>query len=261
MNQLRILHIGDIVGRPGREGLRRALPRLIEEFRPTLIIANCENAAAGLGVSEKQAVELLGIGVDVLTTGNHAYRRKEIYKMLDSDQRIVRPANYLPGNPGKGSTVFERDGTRYGVLNLLGTVMLKAARSPFLVVDEEIDRLSRQADLIVVDFHAEATSEKVAMGWHLDGKVCAVIGTHTHIQTADARVLPKGSAYITDVGMTGSRDSVIGVKKEQSLERFLTQMPVKFETAEEDVWIMGAVIDANDSGLADSIRPFMRPVD
>ncbi len=261
MSEPRILHIGDIVGKPGREGLRRLLPDLIEEYEPSFIVANCENIAGGLGVSEKHAKELLDFGVDVLTTGNHAFRRKEIFQMLDNDQRIVRPANYLPGNPGRGTTVIEKDGTRYGVLNLVGTVNMRAARSPFLAVDDEVDRLADEADLIVVDFHAEATSEKVAMGWHLDGRVCAVIGTHTHIQTADAKVLPKGTAYITDIGMTGPCDSVIGVKKEQSLERFLTQMPVRFETAEDDVYVMGGLIEANDRGLADSIQPFMRPVE
>ncbi len=261
MSEPRILHIGDIVGKPGRKGLRLLLPDLIEEYKPSLIVANCENIAGGLGVSEKQAAELLDFGVDVLTTGNHVFRRKEVFQMLDNDPRIVRPANYLPGNPGRGATVIEKDGTRYGVLNLVGTVNMSAARSPFLAVDEEVDRLDQKADLIVVDFHAEATSEKVAMGWHLDGRVCAVIGTHTHIQTADARVLPKGTAYITDIGMTGPCDSVIGVKKEQSLERFLTQMPVRFETAEDDVWVMGCLVEANDRGLASSIQPFMTPVE
>ena len=261
MSEPRILHIGDIVGKPGRDGLRRLLPDLIEEHEPSFIIANCENIAGGLGVSEKHAIELLDSGVDVLTTGNHVFRRKDIFQMLDNDLRIIRPANYLPGNPGRGATVIEKDGTRYGVLNLVGTVNMSAARSPFLAVDDEVERLSNKADVIVVDFHAEATSEKVAMGWHLDGRVCAVIGTHTHIQTADAKVLPKGTAYVTDIGMTGPCDSVIGVKKEQSLERFLTQMPVRFETAVDDVWVMGAVVDVNEQGLADSIQAFMRPVE
>ncbi len=260
MNKSRILHIGDIVGRPGREGLRQILPQLVEELEPSLIVANCENVAGGLGVTEKQAHELLDCGVDVLTTGNHAFRRKEIYQMLDNDSRIIRPANYLPSNPGTGATVIEKQGTRYGVLNLVGAVSMRAARSPFLAADDELEHLAQRVDLVIVDFHAEVTSEKVAMGWHLDGRVCAVLGTHTHVQTADARVLPKGTAYMTDIGMTGSRDSVIGVKKEQSLKRFLTQMPVRFETAEDDVWIMGAVVDANEQGLADAIQPFMRQV-
>ncbi len=261
MNKSRILHIGDIVGRPGREGLRQILPQLVEELKPSLVVANCENVAGGLGVSKKQATELLASEIDVLTTGNHAFRRPDIYETLDNEPRIIRPANYLPSNPGRGATVVEKRGTRFGVLNLAGTVMMKAARSPFLVVNDEIEKLAQLADLVLVDFHAEATSEKVAMGWHLDGKVCAVLGTHTHIQTADARVLPKGTAYMTDIGMTGSRDSVIGIKKELSLERFLTQMPVKFETADDDVWVMGAVVDTNEQGLAESIQPFMRPVE
>ena len=261
LNKSRILHIGDIVGRPGREGLRQILPQLVEELEPSLVVANCENVAGGLGVSKKQATELLASGIDVLTTGNHAFRRPDIFETLDNEPRIIRPANYLPSNPGRGATVVEKHGTRFGVLNLAGTVMMKAARSPFLVVNDEIEKLAQLADLVLVDFHAEATSEKVAMGWHLDGKVCAVLGTHTHIQTADARVLPKGTAYMTDIGMTGSRDSVIGIKKELSLERFLTQMPVRFETAEDDVWVMGAVVDTNEQGLAESIQPFMRPVE
>lgn len=257
----RILHIGDIVGRPGREGLCRILPALMEELEPSLVIANCENVAGGIGVTEKPARKLLEAGVDVLTTGNHVYRRKDGYRFLDEEPRIVRPANYLSTSPGRGSTVIEKNGVRYAVLNLAGTILMDAACSPFLTVDKELEGLGSESDLILVDFHAETTSEKIAMGWHLDGRVCSVVGTHTHVPTADARVLPKGTAYITDIGMTGPLDSVIGVKKEQALERFLTQMPVRFETAESDVWIMAAVIDATDDGHAESIDLLMRPVE
>ncbi len=257
----RLLFIGDVVGEPGRKALVRMLPSLRERYSPDLVVANGENLAGGIGITERTAKALLGAGVDVLTTGNHVYRHRAVYGFLDSTDRVVRPANYVRGNPGRGHTVIERDGVRWGIVNLSGTVFLHAASSPFHVVDEILSTLRDEADLVFVDFHAEATSEKVAMGWHLDGRVLAVIGTHTHVPTADGRVLPGGTAYLSDAGMTGARDGVIGVKREQVLERFLTQLPVKFETAEGDVWVMGCVIESDERGLAGSIETVLLPAD
>jgi 2',3'-cyclic-nucleotide 2'-phosphodiesterase len=254
---MRVLFIGDVVGGPGRRGLRETMPALREQHAPDLVIVNGENTAGGVGITERTANDLFGAGASVITTGNHVYRHREAYGFLDREQRVVRPANYPAGNPGRGHTVVEVAGIRVAVINLSGAVGLKVARSPFDTVDGILDRL--EADAIVVDFHAEVTSEKVAMGWHLDGRVAAVLGTHTHVPTADGRVLPKGTAFICDVGMTGSRTSVLGVKPEQALAALITQMPARFETAEEDVWVMGAVVDVNDKGLADSFEQVMVP--
>ena len=249
-----VLFIGDVVGRPGRDGLARAMPEIRERHSPDLIIVNGENSAGGLGITEKTANEMFGIGVDVITTGNHVYRHRNAYEFLDRSDRVIRPANYMAGNPGRGSTIATVGERRVGVVNLSGSVQLKAARSPFPEADSMVERLSGDADAIIVDFHAEVTSEKIAMGWHLDGRVAAVLGTHTHVPTADARVLPGGTAFISDVGMTGSRAGVIGVRREQALESFRTQMPVKFDTADEDVWVNGVVVDVRDDGLAESIE-------
>src|SRR3954463_13432271 len=243
-----VLFIGDVVGSPGRAGLASTMPGIRERHSPDLVIANGENSAGGLGITEKTANEMFDIGVDVITTGNHVYRHRDAYGFLDRCDRVVRPANYPAGNPGRGSTTVEAAGMRVAVLNLSGAVQLKVARSPFAEADARLAKLEGEADAVIVDFHAEVTSEKVAMGWHLDGRVAAVLGTHTHVPTADARVLPQGTAFISDVGMTGSRTSVLGVKPEIILEQMITQMPVKFETAEEDVWVMGAVVEVNDRG-------------
>jgi metallophosphoesterase (TIGR00282 family) len=255
----RLLFLGDVVGEPGRKGLIATLPSLREKHAPDLVVANAENVAGGLGVTEKTARALLDAGIDVLTTGNHVYRHRDVYGFLDSSERIVRPANFLDTNPGRGHTVLERDGVRWGIVNLMGTVYMDAARSPFHEANRILHVLKGQVDLVVVDFHAEVTSEKVAMGWHLDGRALAMIGTHTHVPTADARVLPGGTAYVTDVGMTGSRAGVIGVKRDQALERFLTHLPVRFETAGDDVWIMGCVVESAEGGLAKSIELVMEP--
>jgi metallophosphoesterase (TIGR00282 family) len=259
MDGQRLLFIGDIVGEPGRRALLEALPGLRERYSPQLIVANGENVAGGLGITTRTATSMLEAGVDVITTGNHVYRHREVYEFLDNTDRVIRPANYLESNPGHGHTVVEKDGVRWGIINLSGTVYLDAARSPFLEVDRLLERLAGRADLIFVDFHAEVTSEKVAMGWHLDGRVLGIVGTHTHVPTADGRVLPGGTAYLTDAGMTGSRGSVIGVKKEQALERFTSQLPVKFETAEDDPWVMGCLIEAGHDGHASSIELVMTP--
>jgi metallophosphoesterase (TIGR00282 family) len=259
MPSRRLLFIGDVVGEPGRNALVDSLPALRERYSPDFIVANAENIAGGVGVTKRTATALLDAGVDVLTTGNHVYRHREVYDFLDATDRVIRPANYLESNPGRGYTVIERNGIRWGVVNLSGTVHLSAACSPFQQVDRVLGRLADKADFIVVDFHAEVTSEKVAMGWHLDGRALAVLGTHTHVPTADGRVLPGGTAFLTDVGMTGARGGVIGVKKEQALHRFLTNLPVKFETAEDDVWIMGCMVESGDGHLARSIELVMLP--
>jgi 2',3'-cyclic-nucleotide 2'-phosphodiesterase len=254
---MRVLFIGDVVGGPGRRGLRDSMPGLRERYAPDLVIVNGENSAGGIGITERTANDLFGAGAGVITSGNHVYRHREAYEFLDREQRVVRPANYPSANPGRGHTVVEAGGMKIGVINLSGGVGLRVARSPFDTVDGILERI--EADAVIVDFHAEVTSEKVAMGWHLDGRVAAVFGTHTHVPTADGRVLPKGTAFICDVGMTGSRVSVLGVKPEQALASLITQMPTRFETAEEDVWVMGALVEVNQRGLADSFEQVMVP--
>jgi len=257
---MRILFIGDIVGGAGRRGLAEAMPRLRERHAPDLVIANGENAAGGAGITEKTAGDIRGSGVDVITTGNHVYRQRDAYEFLDRDEGIVRPANYPKGNPGRGSLITEVDGTKVGVLNLSGELQLTVARSPFPAAEAEVGELERRgAEVVIVDFHAEVTSEKIAMGWHLDGRVAAVIGTHTHVPTADARVLPGGTAFICDVGMTGARTSILGVEVEDALGRFVTQMPTRFRTAEEDVWINAVVVEIGADGRASSIEQVLEP--
>ncbi len=259
MGEVRILFVGDVVGGSGRRTLLGLLPALRAELEPTFVVVNGENAAGGLGITPAIAEELLGAGVDALTLGNHAYHRREILPYLDREERIVRPANYLRRHPGRGVTVVERDGVRLGIVNLVGTVFLKAARSPFDEVESVLDGLDGRVDHVLVDFHAEATSEKVAMGWYLDGRVTAVLGTHTHVPTADERVLPGGTAYMSDVGMTGPRGGVIGVKREQAVESLVEQMNVRFETSDDDPWLMGALIRCSRPRRADAIEPVRRP--
>ncbi len=254
---MRLLFIGDVVGGPGRRGLRETMPALREQHRPDLIVVNGENSAGGMGITERTANDIFDTGASVITTGNHVYRHRDAYPYLEREQRVIRPANYPSGNPGRGHTLVEAGGMRIAVINLSGGVGLKVARSPFDAVDAILERLD--ADAAIVDFHAEVSSEKVAMGWHLDGRVAAVLGTHTHVPTADARVLPEGTAFISDVGMTGSRQSILGVRIEDALGALITQMPTRFETADEDVWVMGALVDVNERGLADSIEPLLVP--
>src|SRR3954451_2354056 len=256
---MRLLFIGDVVGKPGREGLAAAMPGLRAERMPDLVVVNGENAAGGVGITEDTAKAIFDAGADVITLGNHTYRHRDVYGYLDSEQRIIRPANFAPTNPGRGHTIVEGAGMRVAVINLSGQMHLQVDRNPFGAIDELLDSLAGAADAFVVDFHAEVTSEKVAMGWHLDGRVGAVLGTHTHVPTADGRVLPGGTAFISDVGMTGSRTSVLGVKPEQALRSLITQMPTRFETAEEDVWVMGALVEVNERGLADSFEQVMLP--
>jgi hypothetical protein len=257
-----ILFVGDIVGGLGRRTLLALLPRLRAEHDPTFVVVNGENAAGGLGITPKIADELFAAGVDVITLGNHTYQRREIFRYLDEHDAILRPANYLAAQPGHGSCVVARDGVRLGVVNLSGNVFLQAGRPAFTEIEAVLGRLESKVDHVLVDMHAEATSEKVAMGWHLDGRVSVVVGTHTHVPTADARVLPGGTAYITDVGMTGPRGGVIGVKREQAIESLRTHMKIRYETAEEDPWLMGVLVTLDARPLrATSISPLLVPWD
>jgi metallophosphoesterase (TIGR00282 family) len=251
--------VGDVVGGIGRRTLAELLPGLRDRHHPDFVVVNGENAAGGLGITRKTAREMFDAGVDAITLGNHAYRHREVYDYLDQEPRIVRPANFPKGSPGRGHTVVEANGMRLGVVNLSGLVFLEAVRSPFAEVDALLAELRGKADSVLVDMHAEATSEKVAMGWHLDGRVLACVGTHTHIPTADGRVLPGGTAYITDVGMTGPRGGVIGVKREQALERFLTLTQVRFETSDEDPWLNAVLIEGDGGGRALSFTQLLVP--
>jgi metallophosphoesterase (TIGR00282 family) len=253
-----ILFCGDLVGSCGRRTLLGLLPGLRERYAPTFVVVNGENVAGGLGITPKIADELLAAGVDVITLGNHAYRRAEILPYLQTDKPIIRPANYLRSQPGRGSVVVERDGIRLGVVNLSGNLYIRAGHPAFREVDSVLEGLT-DCDHVLVDMHAEATSEKVAMGWYLDGRVTAVVGTHTHVPTADARVLPGGTAYITDVGMTGPRGGVIGVRKEQAIESLVTQLSVRFETSDEDPWLNGVVIRCSQALRADAVEQVLEP--
>jgi 2',3'-cyclic-nucleotide 2'-phosphodiesterase len=254
-----ILFVGDVVGGIGRRTLLGLLPVLREQHDPTFVVVNGENSAGGLGITPKIADELFAAGVDVITLGNHTYHRRDIFRYLDSRREILRPANYLRSQPGHGSCIVERDGVRLGVLNLLGNVFLNPGRAAFPEADAALHELRGKVDHVLVDFHAEATSEKVAMGWHLDGRVTGVVGTHTHVPTADARVLPGGTAYITDVGMTGPRGGVIGVDREQAVRGFVTHMREPFETSDDDPWLMGVLIRATQPLRADAIEQLLLP--
>jgi 2',3'-cyclic-nucleotide 2'-phosphodiesterase len=253
------MFVGDVVGGVGRRALAALLPGLRDAHKPDFVVVNGENAAGGVGITERTARELLELGADAITLGNHAYRHREVYGFLDREERIVRPANYPMGSPGRGHTVVESGGQGLGVVNLSGMVFMQAARSPFAEADAALAALRDRTGHVLVDFHAEATSEKVAMGWHLDGRATACVGTHTHVPTADARVLPGGTAYVTDVGMTGGRGGVIGVKREQALERFQSLVNVRFETAEEDPWLNGVLVDADGDGRATRIEQLLLP--
>jgi metallophosphoesterase (TIGR00282 family) len=255
-----ILFVGDVVGGLGRRTLLGLLPSLRERHQVDFVVVNGENIAGGLGITPKLADELFANGVDAITLGNHTYRRQEIGPYLDSGKPIVRPANYLSTQPGRGFVVVESGGVRLGVVNLSGNLHLRAGRVAFLEIDAVLGELEGKVDHILVDMHAELTSEKVAMGWYLDGRVTAVVGTHTHVPTADLRVLPGGTAYITDVGMTGPRGGVLGVKKEQSIHSLRTHMNVRFETSEDDPWLNGVLIRAAEQPLrAAAIEQVLEP--
>ncbi len=248
---IRILFIGDVVGSTGRRTLLAVLPRLRERVPVDFVVVNGENAAGGHGITSKIAREMFAAGVDVITLGNHAYRQSEVYPYLDQEQRILRPANFLRGQPGHGSCVVTNAAgdVRLGVISLSGNLYMNASLPAFSEADAALYAMRNQADHILVDMHAEATSEKVGLGWYLDGRVTAVVGTHTHVPTADARVLPGGTAYITDVGMTGARGGVLGVKRQQAIDSMLTRMPVRFESSDEDPWLQGALIECGSEPL------------
>jgi metallophosphoesterase (TIGR00282 family) len=252
---MRILFVGDIVGTPGRRCLAQAVPALRSQHVPDVVIANGENSAGGNGITPGTAKEIFGSGVDVITSGNHAWDRPEILSHIDDQPRLLRPANYPDPTPGSGLCLVPLpDGATLAVVNLLGRVFMGDYDDPFRAADRILAEIDGRATAIFVDFHAEATSEKMALGWHLDGRVSAVIGTHTHVPTADERVLPGGTAFISDAGMTGPYDSVIGVDKTQVLARFLSQRPVRYRPAENDLRLAGVLVDIAPDGRADSIR-------
>jgi metallophosphoesterase (TIGR00282 family) len=239
--------------------LRALLPALRDRYSPGFVIANGENAAGGVGITPNVAKELFAAGIDVITLGNHTYRHRDVYAYLDEEERIVRPANFLRSQPGHGWCVVDRDGVRLGVVSLSGNLFMDPGRAAFPEADVALHALEHKVDHVLVDMHAEATSEKVGMGWYLDGRATAVVGTHTHVPTADARVLPGGTAYITDVGMTGPRGGVIGVKRELALEAMVTRMPVKFETSDDDPWLNGVLITTSERMRASGIQLILEP--
>jgi metallophosphoesterase (TIGR00282 family) len=244
---MKLLFVGDIVGKPGRELVRKGLRGLIEHHGADFVVANAENAAAGFGLTRDIGETLLESGVDVMTSGNHIWDKKEVLEYMPGETRLLRPANYPAGVPGRGSCVAQAgDGRSVGVINVMGRVFMLPIDDPFASVLREIEAMRHRTKVILVDFHAEATSEKIAMGWHLDGKVTAVFGTHTHVQTADERILPNGTAYLTDAGMTGPHDSIIGMEREPSLARFLSAMPSKFEPATGNPRLNGVLVEADD---------------
>jgi len=253
---VRILFVGDIVGKPGRELVRRGLTGIVDFHRIDLVIANAENSAAGFGITREIGDQLLEWGIDVMTSGNHIWDKKEALDYIGAESRLLRPANYPAGAPGKGSYLARtRDGRSVGVVNVMGRVFMLNIDDPFAVVVREIEALKERTRIIFVDFHAEATSEKIAMGWHLDGKVTALVGTHTHVQTADERILPRGTAYLTDVGMTGPHDSIIGVDIQAALGKFLTALPARFETATDNPRLNAVIVEADEqTGRATDIE-------
>lgn len=255
----RILFIGDVFGKPGRACVKEILPDLKKEHAPDIVIANGENIAAGMGINEKKYLELLEAGIDAVTLGNHSWHNKEFLKEIEHCARIIRPGNYPPGTPGAEKLVIKG----VGIINLLGRVFMKEADCPFRTADRLISEIKKETKIVVADFHAEATSEKYAMGWYLDGRASAVIGTHTHVQTADERILPRGTAYLTDAGMVGAYNSVIGVEITPIVEKFLTLIPRRFEPAKTGPWVFNAVmitVDEN-TGKASEIKRIFRVVE
>jgi len=253
---MRILILGDVVGRPARRAMRDILPELIEREKADLVIANAENAAGGMGVDIKSAKELFSAGVHVLTSGNHIWKKKEIYSFLDEHETLIRPANFPAGAPGRGWCFWRHNELRAVIINLQGRVFMpNHVEDPFRCVDELLQNHGRLSPVIIVDMHGEATSEKTAMGWYLDGRASVVYGTHTHVPTADERILPNGTAYITDVGMCGPLDSVIGMEREVVIQGFLTQLPRQFEVAKDNVALQGIIADIDEkNGRAREIR-------
>ena len=259
---MKILFIGDIVGAPGREAIKKLVAPLKQDLQIDFVIANAENASGGSGITTKVASELFAAGADVLTSGDHIWKKPEIFELINQEERILRPLNFPSGAPGRGAGVFKaKNGTKVGVLNVNGRVFMEALECPFKAALKAAEELAKETKIIIVDIHAEATSEKVALGWYLDGKVSAILGTHTHIQTADEKILPKGTAYITDVGMTGPYDSVIGRRVEDGLTRFLSSIPVKFEVAQENIQLHGALVEIDEkTGKAISILRIQKKI-
>jgi metallophosphoesterase (TIGR00282 family) len=258
---MKILLVGDVIGGAGRRILKQEIRGVMDRYEIDYTVVNVENLAGGFGVTASTCREILEMGTNVMTSGNHIWDKKEVLSYIPDEPRLLRPYNYAPECPGAGLHIgTARDGTRVAVLNLQGRVFMPPGACPFRAADRALEEIGDGADVIVVDLHAEATSEKVAMGWHLDGRVTAVVGTHTHVPTADERVLPGGTAYMTDLGMTGPFDSVIGVDRQVILQRFLDGMPARFETAKGDPRVCGAVVDADpSSGRARSIERIMIP--
>lgn len=240
---MRVLAIGDIVGKPGRRGLKTVLPDIRKELNLDLVIANGENAAGGFGLTERVANEIWEAGVDIITSGNHIWKHREIYSLLDREKHLLRPANYPSGAPGHGWTIWKKNNLCVAVINLAGRAFLEPLDCPFRQIDLLLPEIKQQSNIIIIDFHGEATSEKIAFGWYLDGRASLVFGTHTHVQTADERILPQGTGFITDIGMTGPRDGVLGVDRKVIIQRFLSQLPARFNVATGDVDIMGVWAD------------------
>ncbi|MBL7131214.1 MAG: TIGR00282 family metallophosphoesterase [Candidatus Omnitrophica bacterium] len=254
---MKILLIGDVVGSPGRDAVRQILPKIKKAQAVDFTITNAENSAGGTGITPRVANDLFNSGSDVLTSGDHIWRRQEVLEIIDSNDRLLRPLNLPSSSPGRGYSLYKTESDiTVAVVSLLGRVFIEAATvSPFIAIREVIPKLKKETNIIIVDFHAEATSEKIAMGWFLDGEVSCVLGTHTHVQTADEHILPKGTGYITDVGMTGPFDSVIGRKKEKIIERFLTGMPIRFELSKEDVRLQAVIVEIDEkTGKSISIK-------
>jgi len=257
---MNILCIGDVVGRPGREAIAKLLPQIKKEHKIELVVANVENAAGGAGVTPKVVKELLDYGCNVLTSGDHIWDRREILNIIDEEKALLRPANLVEGLPGEGYCIVSTDNNvEVGVINLQGRVFMSPIECPFKTAARIIEKIKSKASVILVDIHAEATSEKIALGYFLDGRVSSVVGTHTHVQTADEKILPQGTAYITDLGMTGPCDSVIGQRKEKIIERFLTGMPIKFNVASDDMQLQGVILDIDPkTKKANSIKRLKR---
>lgn len=252
---MRVVFIGDIVGSVGRETVKRLLPWINDKYHPHIIIANGENAAGGRGINASITRELFEWGVHGITMGNHTWDNREIFEFIDDEPRLIRPSNLAPGTPGRGCMIVKGNGKSLGVVNLIGRTFLPPAECPFRAADEEIDKLRKTTKCVLVDFHAEATSEKIAMGWHLDGSASLVVGTHTHVQTNDARILPEGTAYVTDAGMTGPRDGVLGMEKDAVVRRFITGLPARFTVAEGKWTLNGVYVELDEStGKAQKVQ-------
>jgi len=256
LNKVKILFFGDIVGSPGRKAIKIFLPELIKKYKPHFIIANAENAAGGYGLTEKVAEELFSYGIDVLTSGNHIWK-KEFFPYLQKTDKVLRPANYGEGAPGKGWNIYTKENIKLGVINLEGRIFMRPLENPFTVGKNLAEKIKKETPFVIVDFHAEATSEKLGLGYFLDGFVSAIIGTHTHVQTSDERIMPKGTGYITDVGMCGAVESIIGMKINQALEMYLTMVPRKLEVEKgEKVKVEGIYLELNEEGKTDYIERF-----